>query len=207
MFLFGVFFHNPTGGSMQQSLSPTFLRGRKVNLRPVLKGDLERCMKWVNDPELRDLISGYFPYSMHDEEKWLENVSKDKPNSLTLAIETSAGVHIGQMGIYRINWRDRVGTTGALIGNREFRDKGFGSESKVLLLNHAFQSMNLRKICSQAIASNGRSVAYSLKCGYQEEGRLKNHVYRQGQYLDLVQLAVFWENFEPVWNKYQKEVD
>jgi RimJ/RimL family protein N-acetyltransferase len=186
-----------------QSQSPIFLKGRKVNLRPVLKGDLDRCMRWVNDPSIRDFLMGYFPYTQYDEEKWIKEISEDTPYSLTLAIETVEGQHIGQMGLHRINWRDRVAITGALIGEAEFRDKGYGSEAKIILLHHAFRSMNLRKICSQAVALNLRSIAYSKKCGYLEEGRLKKHVFRQGKYYDLVQLAVYWKNFKSIWNKYQ----
>lgn len=191
---------------METNNSPTFLRGRKVNLRPVLKGDLERAMRWVNDPDTRDFLMGHFPFTMEDEEKWLKKINDEKPNSLTLAIETSEGQHIGSMGIHRISWRDRVGTTGAIIGESEFRNKGYGTEAKILLLHHAFNCMNLRKICSKAVAFNDRSIKYSMKCGYKEEARLKEHVFRKGRYWDLVHLAVFEPDFVPVWEKYLEEV-
>lgn len=124
---------------------------------------------------------------------------------MTLAMVTNEGRHIGNIGLHRIDWRNRVATTGTLIGEKDLWGKGIGTEAKILLLHHAFQSMNLRKICSQAIAYNERSIAYSKKCGYKVEGVLRAHVFRRGEYWDLVNLAVFWEDFLPVWEKYSSK--
>lgn len=182
-----------------------FLKGKKVNLRPPLKSDLPKVVQWINDPEVRHFVTGHFPQTELDEEEWLKNLSKNKESQVVLIIETSDGIPIGIMGLHRINWRDRVATTGALIGEKEYWGKGYGAEAKLLLLDYAFNILNLHKICSSAIAFNKRSLRYSLKCGYQEEGRLKRHIYRNGQYWDSIQLAIFREDFEPVWEKYQKE--
>lgn len=190
---------------MSEVQSVVFLKGRKVSLRPMEKTDLPNCARWINDPEIRDFVSAYWPMTAVDEEKWFENISKDRPNNLVLAIVAGDNKHIGTMAIHNINWRDRVGTTGALIGEKEFWGKGFGTEAKILLLHHAFQTMNLHKICSQVIAYNERSVAYSKKCGYKEDGIFKQHTFRSGQYWDVVNLAVFWEDFRLVWEKYQAE--
>ncbi len=108
------------------------------------------------------------------------------------------------MGIHRINWKDRTATTGAVIGEKAYWGKGYGSEAKKLLLDYAFNELNLRKICSGALAFNGRSQAYSKKCGYEVEGVLKQHIFKNGEYHDLVQLAVFKEQWLPLWKKFRK---
>ncbi|MFH1472954.1 MAG: GNAT family protein [bacterium] len=189
-----------------------FLRSDRVILRPLGKSDLPRLMKWINDPEVRYFLEAFMPMHEGEEEEWLERLSKRKPNDLVLAIETTAtaeqateGVHIGNMGLHRINWRDRTATTGAMIGESEYWGKGLGTEAKMLLLDYAFNTLNLRKITSQVIAFNERSVAYSKKCGYREEGVLRQHMFRAGQYWDLIQLAVFREDFQPIWEEWQKK--
>ena len=181
-----------------------FLKGRNVSLRPVEKTDLPIIVRWINDPEVRFFLEAYLPQNNKDEEEWLERLSKRKPDDITLLIVKTGGEPIGVMGIHNIKWRDRVATTGALIGAKECWGKGLGSEAKLLLLDYAFNTLNLRKICSNAIAYNERSIRYSLRCGYKEEGKLKAHIFRAGEYHDLVQLAIFRENFKPVWEKYQK---
>lgn len=188
---------------MTEILPVVFLKGQNVNLRPLQKEDIPAITRWINDPEVRDFIKANWPMTLADEENWFADLSKKKPNDLVLAIVTSEGKHIGHMGLHRIDWRGRVATTGAVIGEKECWGKGFGTEAKTLLLHHAFRSMNLRKICSSVIAYNKRSLHYSLKCGYKVEGSLKAHVFRRGRYWDLTQLAVFWPDFRPVWQKYK----
>lgn len=189
---------------MSEENRVVFLRGKKTVLRPPMKSDLPKVVQWINDPEVRYFVTGHFPQTELDEEEWLKNLSKKKETDVVLVIETSDGTPIGIMGLHRINWRDLVATTGALIGEKEYWGKGYGGEAKLLLLDYAFNILNLHKICSSVIAFNDRSLRYSLKCGYQEEGRLKRHIYRNGQYWDSIQLAIFREDFKPVWEKYQQ---
>ena len=181
-----------------------FLKGRNLHLRPLAKEDLPACVKWVNDPENRDYVNGYWPMTLGEEEEWFGQLRKNKPNDFVLAIVLNAGTFIGNIGIHKIDWRSRVATTGALIGEKEHWGNGYGTEAKILLLDFAFNTLNLHKLCSQVIAYNERSRRYSEKCGYKLEGIFKDHIFRRGQYWDVLNLAVFREDFEPVWEKYLK---
>ena len=165
---------------------------------------MPQIVRWINDPEVRNFLNAHLPQSEQDEERWLENLSKNKDTDLVLVIETTEGRVIGLMGLHKINWRDRVAITGALIGEKEYWGKGFGSDAKITLLNYAFNVLNLRKICSGVISYNKRSLQYSIKCGYKEEGILKEHIFRNGQYWDVIQLAIFREDFISVWEEYQQ---
>jgi len=189
---------------MSEESKVVFLKGKSVNLRPVFKSDLPQIVRWINDPEVRNFLNAHLPQSEQDEERWLENLSKNKDTDLVLVIETTEGRVIGLMGLHKINWRDRVAITGALIGEKEYWGKGFGSDAKITLLNYAFNVLNLRKICSGVISYNKRSLQYSIKCGYKEEGILKEHIFRNGQYWDVIQLAIFREDFISVWEEYQQ---
>jgi len=182
-----------------------FLRGDRVILRPLSKSDLPRLLRWINDPEVRYYLESFMPMSETEEEKWLENLDKRKPNDLVLAIETTEGVHIGNMGLHRINWRDRTATTGAMIGEKEYWGKGLGTEAKMLFMDYAFNTLNLRRITSQVLVFNCRSIAYSKKCGYVEEGIFREHIWRNGEYHDLVNLAVFRDGFEKAREEWQKK--
>jgi RimJ/RimL family protein N-acetyltransferase len=173
-------------------------------LRPVEMGDAPLFGRWVNDPRIRDYIINYLPMTLIEEEDWVKKLGDKKPDAFVMTIVTKEGRPIGNMGVHRINWRDRHCTTGALIGEPEYWNKGYGTEAKLLLLKHLFDSLNLNKVCSQAIAFNKRSIAYSMKCGYKEEGRLRRHVFRRGRFWDLVNLAVFRPDFEKVWKRYQR---
>jgi len=184
-----------------------FLKGKRVVLRPLLESDIPSMLRWINDPEVNQYLCIYTPQMEQDQKNWLERVreSQKRGTDLVFAIETSDGECIGNMGIHGISWKDRTATTGALIGEEEYWGKGYGTEAKMLLLDYAFNTLNLRKIYSSVIAFNGRSRAYSLKCGYKEEGVRKDHWYRKGQYWDEILLAVFKEDWLPLWKKFKEE--
>jgi RimJ/RimL family protein N-acetyltransferase len=144
-----------------------FLQGKKTILRPLNKQtDLPYLTRWINDPEIRSFVLVYQPQMLESEEQWVDAIANNKrPNDILLAIETLDGRFIGTMGLHNISWKDRTATTGAIIGEKEFWGKGYGSDAKMALLDYAFNTLNLHKICSAVIAYNERSLNYSLHCG------------------------------------------
>lgn len=183
-----------------------FTSGKRVVLRPVMEKDLPLFVKWINDPEVSQFLSVYFPMMEADEKSWLENLPKRKPGNIVFTIVVD-GKAIGNIGLHGIEMKDRTATTGTFIGEKEYWGKGYGTEAKMLLLNYAFNTLNLRKICSAAIAFNTRSINYSLKCGYEIEGKLRDHTYRHGKYWDHILFAVFREKWEPLWAEFKKAHD
>ncbi len=174
-----------------------FSRGTKTILRPILRTDLERCHRWLNDREVTRNLLREKPMLFATEEKWFNGLP-DRKNDFLFAIETLNGVHIGNMGIHQINWIDGTATTGAVIGEKAYWNKGYGTDAKQQVLDFAFNTLNLRKLCSAALSFNGKSLGYSKKCGYVEEGRLRRQVFRDGQYHDLIQLAIFKEDWQKI---------
>jgi RimJ/RimL family protein N-acetyltransferase len=178
------------------SLQPVaFLRGRRIILRPPLATDLPYIIRWINDPDVWQYLSIQTPQSEKGEKEWIEK-QNTSPSNITLIIETKTGIPIGVMGLHKINPIDGTATTGAMIGNKRFWNKGYGSEAKKLLLSYAFDILNLRMILSDVIGFNGRSVRYSEKCGYKVVARIPDMFYRFGKYHDKIILAVTKDGFE-----------
>ncbi len=178
-----------------------FLKGKRVTLRPVSEKDIPLFLRWFNDPEVRQFITTIFPVTEAGEREWVEGLTKKSSTDVVLVIEVK-GVPIGTMGLHRINWQDRTATTGAVIGDKRYWNKGYGTDAKMVLLDYAFNTLNLRKIMSTAIAFNRRSVAYSQKCGYKIEATLSSQHFRNGRYWDEIILGLFKEQWLPYWQKY-----
>jgi RimJ/RimL family protein N-acetyltransferase len=180
-----------------------FLDGPRVYLRPLEEADVPRMTRWINDPKLRMFITAFNPANTAKEKQWVASQA-EKGSEQTLAICLKENdLHIGNIGLMKIDTIARVATTGTIIGEEEHRGKGYGSEAKMLLLDWAFNRLNLRKVCSSIFATNGRSQPYSEKCGYKVEARLKEHRFIDGQYVDEVLLAVFYEDWLPLWEEFR----
>lgn len=179
-----------------------FLTGNKTNLRPVALTDVPLFTKWMNDQETTKYMLRSFPLSELDEKGWIEKASIVQPNptNILMVIETKDDEKtIGTMALHNINWIDRRATTGSMIGEAEYRGKGYASDAKMILLKYAFETLGLHKIVSHAFARNQKSIEYSKRCGYQVEATLKDEHFRHGEWQDVVSLACFYDG----WKKAQ----
>jgi RimJ/RimL family protein N-acetyltransferase len=186
-----------------------FRRGAKVVLRPLSVDDAPIVVSWMNDPHTTRYLNRKTPLTLEAERAWLEKVCANISHSATdvvVAIETHEGVHVGNTGLHNISWIHRVAETGTVIGRAEYRGKGYATDAKMFLLDVAFNTLGLHKVTSTVIAPNTASLRYAEKCGYTVEGVFKKHVYVQGQFLDEVHLAVFREDWEPLWEEYLSSV-
>jgi RimJ/RimL family protein N-acetyltransferase len=175
---------------------------KKVYLRPLEKSDMKKCSRWENDPIARKYISTAFFPSVSSLEKWYEG-QNENTKRIELAIVTKKkNIHIGNIKIADIDWINRRGTTDALIGEKEYWGRGYGTEAKLLLLKHAFDILGLEKICAEVTVINPRSKRYLEKTGYKEEGYLRRHYFAEGKMIDAYIMALFREDFYPIWKKY-----
>jgi RimJ/RimL family protein N-acetyltransferase len=67
-----------------------------------------------------------------------------------------------------------------------FRERGYGTEAKHLLLAYAFDRLQLHLITASTVASNERSQRALLRQGYRSAGRLHWTHTRNGRYQDTL---------------------
>lgn len=191
----------------EASIKPTdivFLRGHKVILRPLCKEDVMSATKWINDQDVTQYLTRIFPMSVEAETEVINEMMKSNQKNIPLAI-VADGKIIGIMGIHGIDWINRTATTGAMIGEKEYWGKGYGTDAKMALLEYAFNTLNLRYIMSSVIAYNERSLRYSLHCGYVIEGRRRKRFFKKGRYWDEVVLGLFKKEWLPHYRAWKKK--
>lgn len=187
---------------MSELAPVVFLDSFLVRLRPLEPSDAPLLFRWINDPEVRIFVTAFLPQTMSQEEEFIKKANDN--NNVVLGIEEKeTGEFIGVMGLHDISWVNRTATTGAIIGVKEKRGIGLGTDAKMALLRYAFKDLGLRKINSSVISFNERSRRYSEKCGYRFEGVKKKQFFKNGEYADEILLAVFAEDWDQVWEQYQ----
>ena len=175
------------------------LKGKLVNLRAVERKDLEEIMKWVNDREVTKYLSAFlYPVSRAEEEKFLERAMSHNDTEKNLVMETKEGDYIGQISLHKIDWKNRNAELGIVIGNKEYWGKGYGTDAIKILLNHAFNQMNLYKVYLRVFDYNQRGVRCYEKCGFKEEGRLRKGQFYGGKYYDVILMGILKDEFEKV---------
>lgn len=182
-----------------------FMKAKRVYIRPYLETDIPLLVKWYNDHDnTLSFLGNPLPKTEGEERAWLASLAGDHsaPSNIVFMIVLCKGnIPIGGMGLHGINWIDRKAFTGAAIGEKKYRDKGYASEAKQLVLRFAFESLGLNRIASFVIATNLRSIAYNKKCGYQVEGILREAKFSKGIFVDEVYMSILRKD----WDKRKKK--
>ncbi len=168
--------------------------GEKCLLRPLKKEDADISIKWRNDPEIRARVMGYpYPVSAEMEAKWYANaLNPQNKDQLYFAIESlSTHNFIGIIMLRKIDWIARTAWLGITIGAIEEHHKGIGTEAVSLILEHAFNIFNLRKVCIEVAEYNTKSYKFWKKLNFKEEGCLKEQLYLNHQYHDLHIMTIY----------------
>ena len=176
------------------------LKGENVLLRPIKRSDISCFLKWFNDPEMVQYLDMYLPMTEMSEEKFIEDLGTTRAKSdiifVVEAIEGESSKPIGNCGLHSISPKDHNATSGIIIGEKDYWSKGYGVEAARLLINYGFQQLNLHRISSSAIAYNDRSIKLHKKLGFREEGRLRQAMFKNGQYHDRVEFGILREEWK-----------
>jgi len=172
--------------------------GKKVRLRPIERDDLPRFVEWFADPEVRRHLLVYLSFSLAQEERWFESHLErlERQEEMVLAIETADGVHIGNVGLHGINWKDRNAELGIVIGEKGYWSQGYGTDAIRTLLGLAFREMNLHRVFLRVDTDNARGIHCYEKAGFRREGTSREAVFKEGAYHDQYVMSILQPEFE-----------
>jgi len=169
-----------------------------VTLRAIEPEDLAFLQALANDPEVRsNVVDWDFPLSLAGQQAWYPSTLTDR-STRRFIVETTDGTPIGMTGLWDLDWRNRTALTGLKLGGpADVRGKGYGPAAIRAIMDFAFLDAGLNKLYATVLADNSRSLAaYVRKCGWVEEGRLRQHAWRGGRYVDLVQIGMLRSDYD-----------
>jgi len=171
-------------------------KGEKVILRPMREEDVARQYEFDQDVELTGLNCGYpHPTTEESARATYESATPDD-HAAWFAIEAD-GKYIGSCCL--LNVQDRHGNfeLGIVIGDRAYWGQGYGREAVNLLLAYGFHYLGGRRIVLTSLARNERAIRCFRACGFVEEGRPRQAIWIEGEYVDLVNMSILREEWKP----------
>ena len=163
------------------------IKGKRIRLREKRVTDAQDDYAWQTDPELASLDAmpvlsiPFVEYLL----TYANQLLQSPPGSLRLAIETSNGKHIGNCTYYNIDKLEGEAELGIMIGDRNYWDRGYGTEAVNALLNHIFHRTNLRRVHLKTLDWNQRAQKCFSKCGFSPCGQC----YRDGYNFVLMEIT------------------
>lgn len=165
--------------------------GKKVKLRAIEEEDLELLHKWANDPEIWYMLDGWhFPSSREYQKRWFLSLLDDQLNQ-RFAIEAPDVGLIGTANLIQIDWKNNHAFHGMMLGDKDVRGKGYGIDTIMAIMRYAFEELHLERLDGSMIEYNTISLnVYCKKCGWKEEGRMRNWYFRKNRYWDKIIVGV-----------------
>jgi RimJ/RimL family protein N-acetyltransferase len=170
--------------------------GKKIILRAIEEQDLPLLHKWANDPEIWNLLSGWhFPSSLEFQKKWFTSLQTDILNQ-RFAIDAPDIGLIGIANLVQIDWKNNHAFHGMLLGDKDIRGKGYGTDTIMAIMRYAFEELHLERLDGAMIEYNEISLnVYCRKCGWKEEGRLRRWYFRKNRYWDQILVGITRDDY------------
>ena len=179
-----------------RALKNPFLIGERIYLRPLEREDAAIFVPWVNDQEITRNLILYRPMNRDSEEEFIARASKEQGGMVFgIALKKDDRL-IGNTGFHAVHGKDRHAGFGILIGDKTEWDRGYGTEATALMAQYGFETLNLNRIWLHVYEHNTRGRRAYEKVGFQLEGTLRKHCYREGRYWDVIVMGLLREEWD-----------
>jgi RimJ/RimL family protein N-acetyltransferase len=175
-----------------------FLAGDQAALRPLTPLDAAVLTAWMNDDAVTAfMFTGQRPATVEQVADEVRRLTSSASNVVFRVDDRGSGTPIGSAGLYDIHTTARKAEFRILLGARQFWNKGYGTEVTELLTFYGFDRLNLNKIWLGVTDDNVGGLRAYTKAGFQEEGRLRQELYRSSRYYDAIRMSVLRGEYYP----------
>ena len=155
------------------------LKGTNIYLRALEPEDLEFIYAIENNESVWEVSNTQTPYSRFLIRQYLENTHQDiyEAKQLRLAICLYDTFHaIGLIDLFDFDPKNNRAGVGIVISNEANRNSGIGSEALQLVINYAFNQLQLHQLYANIGSNNEISLQLFTKFGFQIIGTKKDWI-------------------------------
>ncbi|NLC52486.1 MAG: GNAT family N-acetyltransferase [Firmicutes bacterium] len=143
-----------------------------VRIRPLVKEDLSRLVRWNSDPEVERLVGLGLPCDLEACLAWWEECRSSK-NTRLFALENEKGQLIGDLELAHICWRGREAELRIRIGEKSYWNKGYGTLALEQIERYAFDVLGLDRLYLRVYTFNTRAIRCYQKLGFKKKAILQ----------------------------------
>lgn len=176
------------------------LVGEKCYLSPCCAEDAEKWTEWDNDLQITLPLGdeAYTPYALESSRASVEDVIKQHRHVFSI-VDLATDTLIGRCLLFDINQVDRNAMLGIVIGEKSYWGRGYGQDATRLLLDYAFNLLNLNSVMLGAFSFNERAINCYRKVGFKEIGRRRQARIIGQRMFDAILMDILAEEFTSVY--------
>ncbi len=163
-------------------------------LRDVGAEDREKILRWRNSPEVAKYMYTDHHIGAREHERWFERILQDRTCRYWIIV--CDGQDVGLANLYGLDEQNQRCYWAFYLASPDVRGKGVGSFVEYSVLRYVFEELKLRKLCCEVLGSNEAVVSIHKSFGFREEGLFREHIFKGGQSIDVVCLAMLRHEWE-----------
>lgn len=180
-----------------EKIQPT-LHGEAIYLRPFTMADADLVTHYCSHEAMHQNTSNIPKnYTIDVANWWLSKLPDEfqQNKSAVFAItEKTSDLLVGAIGLHFQQSHNKA-EMGYWVGN-PFWGKGYCSQAAQTIIRYGFEQLYLNKIYAHHMAHNPASGRVMQKAGMEYEGYLKEHLLRDGMYIDVVCYGITKKNWK-----------
>ncbi|NMB80382.1 MAG: GNAT family N-acetyltransferase, partial [Ignavibacteria bacterium] len=169
------------------------INGQHIILRSIKISDAKYFLKWTeNSDNVRySLWDFQIPKTLEDYKEYIKISNDIKSGKISFIIcDKKSQLPIGEIGLNHIDLINKRARTFTLIGDSKYRAQGLGKEAKQLIIDYAFNTLNLNRLYCSIIEKNEFWISSLINLGFKIEGREREASFREGKYYDKFLLGI-----------------
>lgn len=160
----------------------------QISLTPISFDDKAAYLKYLNQTDAfqQGTRTMPYPYNEMDAESWISRVMQseiDHDHRRDWGIRGADGELLGAVGLFGLTMGEKS-EIGYWLG-KPFWGRGWVTQVVNAVCDYGFEHYGLQRIFGQVFSTNPASARVLEKCGFQQEGRLRNHFYYRGGVHDV----------------------
>ena len=164
----------------------------ELTIRLIERQDLEHARRLHNDDGTLLMLHDVRHVSQSEQEAWFEAVSRSETARRYAVLESATGAFVGVFRLDEIDWRNRSASVGLDIVPG-FRGRGLSRVIYRYFFNYLYGALNMHRLSLVTLETNETAIRVYRRLGFTEEGRLREAIWRDGRFQDLIQFSMLRE--------------
>lgn len=167
-----------------------------TSLRDLRPDDEAMLLRWRNLPEVASYMYTDHEITPEEHAAWFARIGND--TSRRYWIIACDGEDVGLVNLYEIDHANSRCFWAFYLASASVRGKGVGSFVEYTVLRHVFDELRLNKLCCEVLGFNEPVIKMHARFGFQQEGLFRQHVFKGGERMDVVRLALLREEWDGI---------
>lgn len=175
---------------------PTFIEGKRVELKTVEEDDIGFLQRGRNHPSLRRFITDS-PYNRVQTRKEFEQIDSDDSGINLLIVPSQgefAGEPVGYVHIYPVYPKRRGGSIGTWLLPKAQRNK-YIQDAMLHLIDYAFEQYGFRRLTTETVEKNKPVIRACERTGFTKEGTIREATFMDGEWVDMYRFGLLRSEF------------